>query len=48
MMENANNKWSESSDNALLVVIGQFILETRLQQNKNQQFFLHSLPPNLI
>lgn len=36
-MENANNKWSESSDNALLAVIGQFIQETRLQQNKNQQ-----------
>ena len=36
-MENTNNIWSESSDNALLEVIGQFIQETRVQQNKNQQ-----------
>ena len=36
-MENVNNKWNESSDNALLEVIGQFIQETRVQQNKNQQ-----------
>lgn len=36
-MEKANNNWNESSDNALLAVIGQFIQETRLQQNKTQQ-----------
>ena len=36
-MENANIKWTESSDNALLEVIGRFIQETRVQQNKNQQ-----------
>ena len=36
-MENTNNTWNESSDNALLEVIGQFIQETRVQQNKNQQ-----------
>jgi len=37
MMENTNNKWTESSDNTLLEVIGRFIQETRVQQNKNQQ-----------
>ena len=36
-MDKANNIWSESSDCALLAMIGQFIQETRLQQNKNQQ-----------
>lgn len=36
-MENTNIKWTESSDNALLEVIGRFIQETRVQQNKNQQ-----------
>lgn len=36
-MEKANNIWSESSDVALQAVIGQFIQETRLKQNKNQK-----------
>lgn len=36
-MENTNTKWHESNDEALLAVIGRFIQETRLQQNKNQQ-----------
>jgi len=36
-MEKDNNTWSESSDIALQAVIGQFIREIRLQQNKNQQ-----------
>jgi len=36
-MEKANNIWNESSDNTLLEVIGQFIQETRVQQNRNQQ-----------
>jgi transcriptional regulator with XRE-family HTH domain len=37
MMEKANIKWHESNDDALQSVIGRFIQETRLQQNKNQQ-----------
>jgi transcriptional regulator with XRE-family HTH domain len=37
MTEKAYIKWHESSDNALLSVIGQFVKETRLQQNKSQQ-----------
>lgn len=36
-MEITNIKWHESNDEALLAVIGRFIQETRLQQNKNQQ-----------
>ena len=36
-MENTNNTWNESSDNVLLDMIGKFIQETRVQQNKNQQ-----------
>ena len=36
-MENTNNIWSESSDNALLEVIGQFIQQSRIRQNKSQQ-----------
>lgn len=36
-MEKTNNIWNESSDIALQAMIGQFIQETRLQQNKNQQ-----------
>jgi transcriptional regulator with XRE-family HTH domain len=37
MMEKTNNIWGELSDSALQAVIGQFIQETRLQQNKNQK-----------
>jgi transcriptional regulator with XRE-family HTH domain len=37
MMEKASNNWSELSDNTVMEVIGQFIRETRVQQNKNQQ-----------
>ena len=37
MMENANIKWNESSDNALQVMIGQFIQQSRIRQNKSQQ-----------
>jgi transcriptional regulator with XRE-family HTH domain len=37
MMGKANNIWSELSDNASLTMIGQFIQETRVQQNKNQK-----------
>lgn len=36
-MEKANNIWSESSDNALLTMIGQFIQQSRIRQNKSQQ-----------
>ena len=36
-MENSNIKWSELSDGALLVQIGQFVQQTRLKQNKSQQ-----------
>jgi len=36
MMENGNINWYSISDNALLNVIGQFIQDTRLQQNKSQ------------
>ncbi len=37
MTEISYNNWHESSDDAIQMVIGQFIKETRLQQNKNQQ-----------
>jgi transcriptional regulator with XRE-family HTH domain len=37
MMEKANNIWSESSDGALQAVIGQFIQQSRIRQNKSQQ-----------
>ena len=37
MMEKANIKWDELSDGAVLVQIGQFVQQTRLQQNKSQQ-----------
>lgn len=37
MMENTSNMWSESSDKALLLMIGKFIQESRLKQNRNQQ-----------
>lgn len=36
-MENTNIDWNGLNDEALLAVIGQFIQETRLQQNKSQQ-----------
>ena len=36
-MENTNSKWNESSDKALMLMIGKFIQESRLRQNKNQQ-----------
>jgi transcriptional regulator with XRE-family HTH domain len=37
MMENTNIKWSDSSDSALQAMIGQFIQQSRLRQNKSQQ-----------
>ncbi len=37
MMGKANIKWDELSDGALLGQIGQFVQQTRLQQNKSQQ-----------
>ena len=37
MMENTNIKWSESSDEALQAMIGQFIQQSRIRQNKSQQ-----------
>jgi transcriptional regulator with XRE-family HTH domain len=36
-MEKTNINWSELSDNAILVQIGQFIQQSRLRQNKSQQ-----------
>lgn len=36
-MENANIKWNESSDAALQEMIGQFIQQSRIRQNKSQQ-----------
>lgn len=36
-MGNTNIKWNELSDGALLLQIGQFVQQTRLQQNKSQQ-----------
>ncbi len=36
-MENINIKWSESSDEALQAMIGQFIQQSRIRQNKSQQ-----------
>lgn len=36
-MEKANSVWSESSDVALQAMIGQFIQQSRIRQNKNQQ-----------
>jgi len=35
-MDKDNNNWYSMSDAALLTTIGQFIQETRLQQNKTQ------------
>ena len=37
MMENTNNNWNELSDNALQAMIGQFIQQSRIRQNKSQQ-----------
>src|SRR5450432_4092367 len=37
MMEKSNNSWYEMSDSAILEIMGEFIKETRLQQNKTQQ-----------
>lgn len=36
-MEKPNNYWHEMSDAAILETMGQFLKETRLQQNKTQQ-----------
>jgi len=36
-MENTYNNWTELSDNALQSMIGQFIQQSRLRQNKSQQ-----------
>ena len=36
-MEKTNIIWSELSDNAVLLQIGQFVQQARLQQNKSQQ-----------
>lgn len=36
-MENNNINWHELSDEAVQAVIGRFIQETRLQQNKSQK-----------
>lgn len=37
MMENNNNNWYAYSDPAILVQLGSFIQQTRLQQNRTQQ-----------
>jgi len=37
MMENNNNEWYAMSDPAILKIIGSFIQQTRLKQNKTQQ-----------
>lgn len=37
MMEKRSTDWFATSDQGLLTIIGQFIQETRLQQNKTQQ-----------
>jgi len=37
MMENTNILWNEFSDNALQAMIGQFIQQSRIMQNKSQQ-----------
>jgi transcriptional regulator with XRE-family HTH domain len=37
MMENSNIYWYAMSDKALLSVLGTFLRDIRLQQNKNQQ-----------
>ncbi len=37
MMENNNINWHELNDDAVQAVIGRFIQETRLKQNKSQK-----------
>jgi transcriptional regulator with XRE-family HTH domain len=37
MMENSNINWNSGSDAATLQVIGNFLKEARLQQNKSQE-----------
>jgi transcriptional regulator with XRE-family HTH domain len=37
MMENTNIKWNEYSDDALQFMIGQFIQQSRINQNRSQQ-----------
>ncbi|MDA3953593.1 MAG: helix-turn-helix transcriptional regulator [Bacteroidales bacterium] len=35
-MENTNNNWIAMGDNAIIVAIGKFIKQKRLQENKSQ------------
>jgi len=37
MMENTNIKWNEFSDEVLQAMIGEFIQQSRIRQNKSQQ-----------
>lgn len=37
MMENINIRWNESSDEVLQAMIGEFIQQSRIRQNKSQQ-----------
>ena len=37
MMKNTSINWNESSDEALQAMIGQFIQQSRIRQNKSQQ-----------
>jgi transcriptional regulator with XRE-family HTH domain len=37
MMENSNTNWAAMSDKSLLSVLGDFLRETRLRQNRSQQ-----------
>lgn len=36
-MEKSNNLWYKMSDSVILEILGEFMKETRLQQNKTQQ-----------
>jgi len=36
-MENINIRWNESSDEVLQAMIGEFIQQSRIRQNKSQQ-----------
>lgn len=36
-MENTNIKWHESNDESLLGMIGQFVQQSRIRQNRSQQ-----------